>query len=169
MLIPRKELKETPEDAYGEAQRPMKAVIADLQKSDQLVAEHKSKVGPKAEPSNWSFDNDGLLRHHSQVYVPGDEAIREELISRCHDDALSGHFGCEKTVELLRRKYCWPGCNEQVRENVLSCDVRQRVKVHRHRPYSELQSLPQPKSPWQELSMDFITGLPPEQAVRRCV
>ena len=30
-------------------------------------------------------------------------------------------------------------------------------------PYRELQSLPHPKGPWQELIMDFMTGLPPSR------
>ena len=37
------------------------------------------------------------------------------------------------------------------------------MRVHRHRPYNKLQSLPVSKRPWQELSMDFITGLPPSK------
>ena len=33
--------------------------------------------------------------------------------------------------------------------------------MHRHKPYGELASLPQPSRPWEEVSMDFITDLPP--------
>lgn len=41
-----------------------------------------------------------------------------------------------------------------------SCQVCQRVKAKRHKPYGLLQSLPQPPRPWSEISMDFVTGLP---------
>jgi hypothetical protein len=30
--------------------------------------------------------------------------------------------------------------------------------VQHHQPYGELASLPQPDRPWQEVTMDFITG-----------
>ena len=33
--------------------------------------------------------------------------------------------------------------------------------MQRHRPYGEMQPLPFPQGPFQELSMDFITDLPP--------
>ena len=35
------------------------------------------------------------------------------------------------------------------------------MKTPRHRPYGELQSLPISKQPWESVSMDMITGLPP--------
>lgn len=42
-----------------------------------------------------------------------------------------------------------------------TCDICQRMKVPRHKPYGQLQPLPRPQGPWQDISMDFITGLPP--------
>jgi hypothetical protein len=30
-------------------------------------------------------------------------------------------------------------------------------------PYRLLKSLPQPSRPWEEISMDFVTGLPPSK------
>ena len=46
---------------------------------------------------------DGVLHHQGLPFVP--EIIRTELISRHHDDPLSGHFGIDKTRELIGRKY----------------------------------------------------------------
>ena len=51
---------------------------------------------------NWE-DSDRILHHQSLSYVP--EIIKTELISRHHDDPLAGHFGIEKTQELVARKY----------------------------------------------------------------
>ena len=36
----------------------------------------------------------------------------------------------------------------------------QRTKALKKLLFGELQSLPIPKQPWRELTMDFITGLP---------
>ena len=41
------------------------------------------------------------------------------------------------------------------------CDIYQRMKVPRHKPYGKLKSLPELKGPWQDISIDFIVGLPP--------
>jgi len=35
-----------------------------------------------------------------------------------------------------------------------------RTKARRHRPYGELAPLPVPSQPWQDISVDFVTGLP---------
>ena len=50
-----------------------------------------------------------------------------------------------------------------VKEYVDTCDICQRVKVKRHRFYGELNALPQPTGPWKEITMDFITDLPPSK------
>lgn len=76
------------------------------------------------------------------------------------DDPRSGHLGPNKTLELLARKFHWEGMAESVREYVGTCPACQGARRPRHRPYGKLQSLPLPEGPWQEISLDFITGLP---------
>jgi hypothetical protein len=39
------------------------------------------------------------------------------------------------------------------------------MKASRHKLYRELVPLPQPNRPWQDIAIDFITGLPP--SIRR--
>ena len=154
------------ETAYNESTRPMFELIKALQKEDSFVNEQRKgqKQGRRTRRAGaWTFDSQGLLRHKEKLYVPEEESVRQELLKRHHDDELAGHFGIEKTHELLHRKYYWPKMRDAVEEHCKSCDMCQRTKVHRHRPYGELQSLPQPSKPWQEISIDFITGLPPSK------
>lgn len=165
VVIPRKEVQNVPETAYDDPQRPMKTLIRELQAHDDWVesfrvSENASTGRRRTRSQAWALDSEGLLRHSSRLYIPGDEALREELISRCHDDPLAGHFGAAKTHELLARKYHWEGSLKQVTEYVKTCDVCQRTKAPRHRPYGELSSLPIATKPWKEISMDFVTGLP---------
>ena len=99
-----------------------------------------------------------MLHHQGLPFVP--EAIRMELISRHHDDPLAGHFGIEKTRELLARKYYWPTLKHDVEAYVKGCDVCLALKAVRHKPYGDLQSLPVPTHRRKHLSMEFVTGLP---------
>lgn len=48
-----------------------------------------------------------------------------------------------------------------IEEYVRGCDICQRVKAHRQQKAGELQSLPLPTKPFESISMDFITDLPP--------
>ncbi len=88
------------------------------------------------------------------------EIVRTELISSYHDDPLNGHFGIDKTRELIARKYSWPTLRRDVEAYVTGCDVCLASKAVRYKPYGDLQSLPVPTHRWKDLSMDFFTGLP---------
>ena len=39
------------------------------------------------------------------LYVPEETFVREELLRRHHNDPLAGHFGVDKTLKLMTRKY----------------------------------------------------------------
>ena len=167
VVIPRRDVRALPEEAYGEPMRSMKSLIQELQAADTWAKEFRAKESAmphrRRTSKAWSVDPEGLVRHNGRLYVPGDEAVRKELISKNHDDPLAGHFGPDKTSDLLLRKYYWAGCGKQVGEYVKTCDICQRTKAPRHKPYGELSSLPVSKNPWKEITMDFVTGLPPSK------
>ena len=99
-----------------------------------------------------------MLYYQGLPYIP--EIIRTELISRHHDDPLAGHFGIEKTRELIARKYYWPSLRQDVEAYVKGYDICLSSKAVRHKPYGNLQLLPVPTHCWKDLSMDFVTELP---------
>ena len=92
-------------------------------------------------PEGWE-DVEGVLQYQGLPYIP--EIIRSEVISRHHDDLLVGHFGIDKTRELVGRKYYWPSLRRDVESYVRGCDVCLASKAVRHKPYGDLQSLPIP-------------------------
>ena len=168
VVIPRKVINDVPDGPYEEPKRSMKSLIRELQARDQWVEKiHARESAPsrrlRKRFQEWAIDDEGLVRRNGCLYVPGDAAVREELIRKHHDDPLSGHFGAQKTLDLIQRKYFWPACAEQVKAYVQTCNVCQRIKVLRHKSYEELSSLPVSEVPWKEISMDFITGLPPSK------
>ena len=72
------------------------------------------------------MDHDGLLRHNNALYVPEDPAVCQELISRCHNDSLAGHFGPVKTKELLDRKFFGDGSLRDAETYCRTCDIYAR-------------------------------------------
>ena len=124
----------------------------------ELQAKDEQARKTKAEHSEGWDNINGVLHHQGLPYIP--EIIRTELISRHHDDPLAGHFGIEKTRELIARKYYWPTLRRDVDDYVRGCDVCLASKAVRHKPYGDLQSLPIPTHRWKDLLMDFVTGLP---------
>lgn len=138
----------------------------------------------------WTEGDHGLLLYNNRIYVP--EALRAEVIERNHDDPLAGHFGVQKTLELISRRYHWPlprevriifqaanseegnkdptdetqwpkGMRARVEEYCERCAVCRRSKAARHKPYGTLSPLPVPEYKWSEFTMDFVVSLPPSK------
>ena len=60
----------------------------------------------------------------------------------------------------LKSKFWLTKMKKQIAAYVARCDNYCRVKAIHMKPTSLLQSLSTPKWKWEEISMDFITGLP---------
>lgn len=101
---------------------------------------------------------EGLLWKEKRLYVPA--TVRKQVHQEGHDSSLGGHFGTNKTEELIRRDSFWPNMADNIRDYISTCDMCQRTKKRTHAPYGELQPLPIPQNRWESVSMDFITGLP---------
>ncbi len=96
------------------------------------------KLGSKGLSESWE-DIKQVLYYQGHLYVP--KVIRSELISRHHDDPLVGHFGIEKTCELIAKKYYQPTLRRDVKAFVKGCDVFLASKAVCHKPYGDLQLL----------------------------
>jgi len=112
----------------------------------------------------WTTDTSGLLRYDGRIYVPlisgTSTELRTRVLQHKHDHVLSGHFGQNRTLNLVRRDYTWPECRTFVKDYCLSCVLCRRNKKPRHRPYGLLKPLPVPLRPWHSISIDFIEELP---------
>ena len=87
--------------------------------------------------------------------------LQVEIFSNRHSAATAGHYGFEKTFELVSRDfYFYPNGRTIIRRFIANCDICQRNKTSRHAPYGHLMPLPVPDLPWQDVSCDFITDLP---------
>ncbi|GLJ08685.1 hypothetical protein SUGI_0093660 [Cryptomeria japonica] len=104
---------------------------------------------------------DGLLFRGGQLCVPKG-SMRENLIREKHNGCLSGHFGLNKTLELVQRFYYWPKMQKDIRRYVEQYLVCQKAKGNSSNA-SLYQPLPIPHRPWDCISMDFVVGLPRTQ------
>ena len=94
--------------------------------------------------------------------------MRELLIRESHSEGLMGHFGVLKTFEVLTEHFYWPNMKRDVGRICSSCVQCRQAKSTSH-PYGLYTPLPIPHSPWTDISMDFILGLPRSQQGRDSV
>lgn len=70
-----------------------------------------------------------------------------------------GHFGVQKTFDILHEHFYWPHTKHDVHKWCERCFVCERSKS-RVMPHGLYTPLPVPDCPWNDLSMDFVLGLP---------
>ena len=100
----------------------------------------------------------GLLFYHDCLCIPAG-STRNFLIWELHGGGLAGHFGITKTLLALESRYFWPHLRRDTRRLVSQCSTCTLGKMTKQNTGQYLP-LPIPDSPWQEVSIDFVLGLP---------
>jgi hypothetical protein len=77
-----------------------------------------------------------------------------------HATPEGGHSGFYRTYRRLAANVYWVGMKNTIQDYVRGCDTCQRLKYLASSPGGLLQPLPIPHRIWEDISMDFITGLP---------
>ncbi|WP_306788277.1 integrase zinc binding domain-containing protein, partial [Proteus mirabilis] len=60
----------------------------------------------------------------------------------------------------LKEHFWWFGMKRDVAEYVQKCLTCQKVKAEHQRPAGELQPIKIPEWKWEQITMDFVIGLP---------
>ena len=108
-------------------------------------------------PYSWK---DGLLCYNNRVVVPPGSPLIKQLLYEHHDTTLGGHSGVLRTFKRLSHHFYWPSMHKTVVEYISHCDTCQRAKSQTMSPAGLLQPLPVPEQLWEDISMDFVDGLP---------
>ncbi|GJR96476.1 putative nucleotidyltransferase, ribonuclease H [Tanacetum coccineum] len=113
--------------------------------------------------TEFHVDSDGILWQGTKLCVPEDPALREVLMTEAHSSPFSIHPGSTKMYHDLKQHFWWSGMKRDVATFVSKCLVCQQVKIEHQRASGLLQPLEIPVWKWDEISMDFVTGLPRTQ------
>ncbi|GKB16526.1 ty3-gypsy retrotransposon protein [Tanacetum coccineum] len=102
----------------------------------------------------------GLMIFQDCYYVGNESKLKELLLCEFHDTTSVGHGGIKKMLVRLSTLFYWQRMRKSVEEYIRKCLVCQQTKYSTHAIGGYLQPLPTPMAVWEDVSMDFITGLP---------
>ena len=101
----------------------------------------------------------GLLFLNQRLVISNVPSLCACLFHLAHD--AGGHFGTDKTYELLRGSYYWPNMrHDLVNSYIPSCSACMRNKSPTTAPAGPLHPLPVPDARGDSVAIDFIGPLP---------
>jgi hypothetical protein len=107
----------------------------------------------------FTWKNDSLW-YKDRLYLCKNSQLKQKVLLELHTSPVGGHSGFLKTYHRVKKEFFWDGLKTDVQRFVAECLVCQQNKVETIKTPGLLQPLSIPSQRWEEVSMDFITGLP---------
>jgi hypothetical protein len=105
-------------------------------------------------------DVEGTLWFKERLVVPRREALKKKILDEAHTSRYSIHPGSTKIYHDLRQQFWWTRMKRETTRYVFECDTCWKVNSDYMKPEGLLQPLSIPEWKWDDISMDFIVGLP---------
>jgi hypothetical protein len=144
---------------------PTFSILQQLQQenvTDKFLLEFHHKLSQGTLPYPYSIVN-GVLLHKGRYVLSPSSPLCNQIMSEFHDTPSGGHAGVKRTLVRLAANFFWPKMRQSVETFIASCLICQQIKHSTQVPAGLLQPLPIPEAVWEDITMDFITGLPPSQ------
>jgi hypothetical protein len=85
--------------------------------------------------------------------------LRLLLLQESHAGGLAGHFGHQKTLLMLSGHFYWPRMRWNMDRYVKRC-ITCNISKSKLKPHGLYTPLPATTTPWEDISSDFVLGLP---------
>ncbi|MCH85656.1 hypothetical protein A2U01_0006505, partial [Trifolium medium] len=128
--------------------------------NDSLLQQVISDLQQDAQSRPGYVYKQGVLLYEGRLVLSAESVLIPTLLAEFHTTPQGGHSGFYRTYRRIAANVYWVGMKNTVQEYVKACDICQRQKYLTSSPGGLLQPLPIPDRIWEDLSMDFITGLP---------
>ena len=112
------------------------------------------------ETKHFRLDVRGVLWFKDRLVVLKDRELRNQILEEAHSSNLSIHPSSSKMYQDLKTRFWWTKMKKEIAAFVARCDNCCWVKAIHLKLAGLLQPLSIPSWKWDDISMDFIVGLP---------
>lgn len=102
----------------------------------------------------------GVLYYKGRLVIPKASKLLPTIIAKFHASPMGGHSGETKTYQCLAAELFWVRMCKDILKFVQECTICQQNKYLATTPVGLLQPIPLSAQVWDEVTMDFIEGLP---------
>ncbi|GFS34403.1 hypothetical protein Acr_00g0033850 [Actinidia rufa] len=132
--------------------------VIEAQSIDDEVEVVRDKLVMGEEQPGWVLHLDQGLKFQGKFFVP--MSCRQEVLKEFHHSRLAVHPEGTKMYHDLRRQFWWKGMKHDVAQFLSRCLTCQQIKAKHQRPAGTLQPLPVAEWKWEDVTTDFVIGLP---------
>jgi hypothetical protein len=133
--------------------------IIDAQRTDKGMTHILEKIEAGKE-NCFRKDDQRIIWYNDRIVVPKDAEVRQQILDEAHLSQYSIHPRSTQMYQDLKQPYWWTKMKIEIACYVARCDTCRRVKAVHMKTAGPLQSLSIPTWKWEDISMDFIVGLP---------
>jgi hypothetical protein len=109
---------------------------------------------------DYRIDEQGTVWLKERLCVLQDKALLEHIMKEAHNSRYSIHPGSTKMYKDLKTRYWWKDMRRDIAHYLACCDTYSRVKIKHQKPAGLVKPLGIPVWNWEDISMDFVVGLP---------
>nr|GEU47267.1 putative reverse transcriptase domain-containing protein [Tanacetum cinerariifolium] len=120
---------------------------------------HKEDLG-MMQKQIFKIRSNGIRYHDKRIWLPLHRGLRDLIMHESHKSKYSIHLGSTKMYQDLRKLYWWPNMKADIATYVSHCLTCTKVKAEHLKQSGLLQQPEIPKWKWENVTMDFVTGLP---------
>ena len=112
-------------------------------------------------PQNSKFEwKNDILWYKGRIYLNSNSKFKDKTLKESHDSLSAENVGFFKTYYNAHQPCFWKGMSNDIQKYVAECNKCQRNKNENIMTPRLLHPLNIPNQKWEEISMDFIEGLP---------
>jgi hypothetical protein len=131
----------------------------------QLIDKEVQKIKQRLEERDPKYDcfrrdDKGVVWFGQRPVVPRDQDLKKEILDEAHLSKFTIHPESTKMYRDLRENFWWSNMKGEIDEYVSGGDTCQRIKATYLKTAGQMQPLSISAWKWDDISMDFIVGLP---------